>query len=386
MDIIPYGKHHITEDDIENVVAVLKSGSLTCGPKIREFEEKFRSYVGMPSYALAVCNGTAALHLAAKSLGVCDGDNVIVSTITFAASANCIRFCGGNVTFCDIDPETYLMDIAKLRRILESSPKGSYKGIVVVDFAGYPHNMEIVRSVADEYGLWIIEDACHAPGAYFTDSKGSVQLTGNSRYADATVFSFHPVKHITSGEGGMMVTNREDIHRKASLLRTHGVTKRVEDMEKYDGGWYYEMVELGYNYRITDIQAALAISQLSRAKENVETRREIARRYDEIFGKHERIKTPYVSKLVGHAYHLYLIQVDDRKGLYDYLRKNGVYSQVLYYPLHLMPYYKALGCKEGDCPVAEEYYKHCLALPMYPTLTRQEQDYVIEKVLEYVEN
>jgi UDP-4-amino-4,6-dideoxy-N-acetyl-beta-L-altrosamine transaminase len=382
---IPYGHQYISDEDIQAVVDVLKSDYLTCGPKITEFENEFRAYVGHPEYAVAVCNATAGLHLAAHALGVRPGTNVIVTPLTFASSANCVRFCGGNVTFCDIDPETYLMDTVKLRQLLEASPRGTYQGIIVVDFAGYPHQMEELRHLADEYGCWIIEDACHAPGAYFVDSKGEKQYTGNSRFADATVFSFHPVKHITTGEGGMVVTNRKDIYESVSLNRTLGITRDPEKMEKCDGGWYYEMTELGFNYRLTDIQAALGVSQLRVARQNVERRRQLVAQYNKAFTGVDGIKTPFEAADVCHAYHLYVLQVADRKGLYDYLRTQGIYSQVLYYPLHLMPYYKQFGWKEGDLPVVEDYYRHCLALPMYPTLTDEQQQYVIEKVKKYCE-
>ena len=381
---IPYGHQYISEEDIQAVVDVLKSDYLTCGPKISEFEESFRHYVGNPDYAVAVSNATAGLHLAAHALGVKNGTNVIVTPLTFASSANCVKFCGGDVTFCDIDPETFLMDINKLRKILEASPKGTYQGIIVVDFAGYPHDMEQYRFIADEFGCWLMEDACHAPGAFFIDSKGEKQYCGNSKYADATVFSFHPVKHITTGEGGMVVTNRKDIYRSISINRTHGITHDVNEMEKVDGKWYYEMKELGFNYRLTDIQAALGISQLKRAQTNVAIRREIVKKYNTAFAEVIGIRIPYEAKNVYHAYHLYIIQVEDRKGLYDFLRSQNIYAQVLYYPLHLMPYYKQFGYKEGDMPEAEEYYKHCLALPMFPTLTEEEQAYVIDKVIEFV--
>lgn len=381
---IPYGHQHISEEDIQAVVDVLRSDYLTCGPKIPEFEDEFKKYVGGPKHAVAVCNATAGLHLAAHALGVKPGVNVIVTPMTFASSANCVRFCGGNVKFCDIDPQTYLMDTKKLRKILEDAPKGTYQGIIVVDFAGYPHNMEELRAIADEYGCWLIEDACHAPGAYFIDSQGNKQYTGNSRFADATVFSFHPVKHITTGEGGMVVTNRDDIYESMALNRTHGITRDPALMEKVDGGWYYEMVELGFNYRLTDIQAALGVSQLSVARKNVERRRQLVKQYNEGFKDIKEIKTPYEAEDVYHAYHLYVIQLGDRKGLYDFLRTQGIYSQVLYYPLHLMPYYKQLGNKPGDLPVVEEYYKHCLALPMYPTLEDEQQEFVIEIVKEFV--
>jgi UDP-4-amino-4,6-dideoxy-N-acetyl-beta-L-altrosamine transaminase len=380
---IPYGHQNITDEDIEAVNRVLRSDYLTCGPAIPQFEKDFANYIGV-TYTAAVCNATAALHLSALALGVKSGDNVICTPMTFASSANCIRFCGGNVKFVDIDKDTYLLDINKLKEVLKASPKGSYKGMVLVDFAGYPHNMEEFRKVADEYGMWILEDACHAPGGYFIDSNGSKQYCGNCHYADIAVFSFHPVKHITTGEGGMVTTNRKDLYDKVSSYRTHGITHDSEKLIRHDGGWYYEMQELGYNYRITDFQAALGSSQLKRAVHNVEIRHQIADRYDGAFRNINGLKTPFIAENIYHAYHLYTIQVANRKGLYDFLRKNQIFAQVLYYPLNLMPYYLRLGNNEGDLPIVENYYKHCISLPMYPTLTIEQQDYIISKVIEFV--
>lgn len=380
---IPYGRQNITDEDIKAVTETLRSDYLTQGPKIKEFEEKFAKYVGA-KYAVAVNNATSALHLAATALGVKPGDKVIVTPMTFAASANCIRYCGGEVKFCDIDPDTYLMDINKLREILESSPKGTYKGVVIVDFAGYPHNLEEFRKLCDEYEMWIIEDACHAPGAWFTDSKGEKQRTGNGKFADISIFSFHPVKHIATGEGGMATTDNPELYRKLCHYRTHGITKNPAELHKDDGGWYYEMQDLGFNYRLTDFQAALGVSQLDRADAGLARRQEIAKKYDEAFRGVAGIKIPKRSSDIFHAFHLYIIQVEDRKGLYDYLHEQGVYAQVHYVPLHLMPYYQALGNKPGDLPVVEDYYEHCLSLPMFPTLTDEEQDYVIAKVKEFI--
>ena len=379
---IPYGRQHITAEDIEAVISTLQSDYLTQGPKIKEFEEAFASYVGA-RYAVAVNNATAGLHLAAQSFGVKPGDKVIITPMTFAASANCIRYCGGEVVFCDVDQDTYLMDIEKLKALLAASPKGTYKGIVPVDFAGYPVDLEAFRAVADEYGLWILEDACHAPGGYFIDSKGKKQYCGNG-LAEASVFSFHPVKHIATGEGGMVTTNRKDVYDSLCLYRTHGITKDPGRLEENHGGWYYEMQELGFNYRITDFQAALGISQLRRADAGLDRRQQIARTYNEAFAPISGIRTPYVAENIYHAYHLYIIQVADRLGLYNYLHENKIYAQVHYVPLHLMPYYRQLGNKKGDLPVVEAYYEHCLSLPMYPTLTDEEQQYVIEKVIEFV--
>lgn len=379
---IPYGRQSINEDDINAVVETLRSDYLTQGPKIKEFEEKFAEYVGA-RYAVAVNNATSALHLATTALGVKPGSKVIVTPMTFAASANCVRYCGGEVVFCDIDPDTYLMDIDKLRELIESSPEGTYSGVIVVDFAGYPHNLEQFSNLCREHGLWLIEDACHAPGAWYTDSEGRRQKSGNGQFADISIFSFHPVKHIATGEGGMATTNSEELYKKLCHYRTHGITKDPSLLSKNDGGWYYEMQDLGFNYRLTDFQAALGVSQLSRAEDGLARRSHIAEKYDRAFADIPGLKTPRRADDVFHAFHLYVIQVPDRKGLYDFLHDNGIYAQVHYVPLHLMPYYRALGNNPGDLPVVEDYYEHCLSLPMYPTLTDEEQEYVIGKVREY---
>ena len=240
------------------------------------------------------------------------------------------------------------------------------------------------KEIADEYGLWILEDACHAPGGYFVDRSGERQYCGNGRFANAGVFSFHPVKHIATGEGGMVTTNDEELYKKLCLYRTHGITKDPTSLHENHGGWYYEMQQLGFNYRMTDFQAALGISQMSRADAGLARRQEIANRYDEAFQDIQGIKIPYRAGNVYHAFHLYVIQVEDRLGLYNYLRENKILAQVHYVPVHLQPYYRKLGSKEGDCPEAEEYYGHCLSLPMFPTLTDEEQGFVIDKVLEFV--
>jgi len=375
---IPYGKQHITQADIEAVVEVLKSDFLTQGPAIAAFEKAFAQYIGC-QYAVAVANGTAALHLCTLALEVNETSKVITSPITFAASANCVRYCGGEVVFADIDPQTALLDIEKVKALLEASPNETYQGIIPVDFAGYPVNMEAFRALAEEYNLWLIEDACHAPGGYFTDSHGKPQNCGNSNYADLAIFSFHPVKHIASGEGGMITTNRKDLYEKLIQLRTHGITKEPHLLKENHGGWYYEMQTLGYNYRLPDILAALGISQLSRAAENLEKRKAIAKRYDEAF-QGTAIKP--LAAAEGHAYHLYVIQTEKRKELYDYLREHTIYSQVHYIPVHQQPYYKQWNAY--SLPNAEAYYAQCLSLPMYPSLTKEEQAFVIEKVLEFV--
>jgi len=382
---IPYGHQYINDEDVQAVISALKSDYMTQGPLIGRFEKAFTEYLGC-KYASMVSNGTAALHLCAMALDIKPGDKIITTPITFVASANGFRYQGAEVVFCDIDPETFLMDLDKLEQLLKASPKGTYKAVVPVDFAGYPIDEEKLRRLADKYKFAIVVDACHAPGGSFIDSRGEKQMIGNCKYADLTVFSFHPVKHIATGEGGAVTTNRKDLYDKVALFRTHGITKNPALLEKNDGGWYYEMQDLGYNYRITEMQAALGISQLKRLDWSVERRNEIAKKYDEAF-KDTIVKTPYRGNNLVHAFHLYIIQVpaEKRKGLYDYLRANNVYSQVLYIPAHTMPYYRQFGWKQGDMPVAEYYYTTCLALPMFPTLTCEEQDWVIEKVKEYME-
>jgi len=387
---IPYGKQNITDEDIHVVIEALKSDYLTQGPKIKEFEDNFAKYVGA-KYAVALANGTAALHLCAIALDVKEGDKVITTPITFAASANCVRYCDGEVIFGDIDPETYLLDIDSVKSLLETSPKGTYQGIIPVDFAGRAVNLEEYRKLADQYGLWIIEDACHAPGGYFVDSKGNQQLCGNGNFADLAIFSFHPVKHIASGEGGMITTNDEKLYNKLLQLRTHGIVKDNDlytNSIEFAGGidryplWYMEMQTLGYNYRITDFQSALGNSQLQRADEGVARRREIAANYKIAFTGKEYVKGQS-GDVEGHAYHLYVLEVEDRLGLYNYLRTKNIFAQIHYIPCHLMPYYRQFGWKEGDRPNSETYYKHCISLPMYPTMTNEEQQFVINSVNEY---
>lgn len=387
---IPYGRQHITEEDIAAVVETLQSDYLTQGPKIKEFEDAFARYVGA-RYAVAVANGTAALHLNALALGVGPGDKVITTPITFAASANCVRYCGGEVVFADIDPDTYLLDIQSVTKILEASPKGTYQGIIPVDFGGRAVDLEAFRKLADDYNLWIIEDACHAPGGYFVDSQGEKQYCGNGKFADLAIFSFHPVKHIATGEGGMITTNDEALYKKLLQLRTHGIVKEdglyTNPIEFAGGessypGWYMEMQDLGYNYRLSDMQAALGISQLKRAEAGLAKRRAIASTYLDAFKDKSFIKGQS-GMVEGHAYHLYVIEVEDRLGLYNYLRDQNIFAQIHYIPTHLMPYYRRLGWKEGDMPHAENYYRHCISLPMFPTLTEEEQQKVIDCVTDF---
>jgi UDP-4-amino-4,6-dideoxy-N-acetyl-beta-L-altrosamine transaminase len=380
---IPYGKQHVTQEDIDAVVSVLKSDFWTQGPAVPEFEKNFAEYVGA-KYAVAVANGTAALHLCTLALNVKPGDKVITSPITFVASANCVAYCGGEVVFADIDRETYLLDINEVRKLLEADTEKQIKGIIPVDFAGRVVDFEAFRALADEFGCWLIEDACHAPGGSFTNAAENNIKAGSGIYADLAIFSFHPVKHIAAGEGGMITTNDKELYERLLILRTHGIqqdlSKRIHD----DSLWYYEMQELGYNYRLTDIQAALGNSQLQRAGAGLERRREIAQVYKQAFKNNPNIVDRNEGYSENHAYHLYVIEVKDRKGLHTYLREENIFAQIHYIPAHLMPYYREQGWKEGDLLNAEDYYSGCISLPMYPTLSKEDKERVIELIVSYV--
>jgi len=379
MKKIPYGRQNIDQNDIDAVILTLQSDYLTQGPKVKEFELKFAEYVGA-NYAVAVSNATAGLHLSVLALDLKKGDRVITTSITFAASANCIRYAGAEVWFADIDPNTYLLDINSLKELIESKPKGFFKGIIPVDFAGLPVNMEDFRTLAEAHNLWIIEDACHAPGGYFIDSKKDQNFCGNGRYADIGVFSFHPVKHIACGEGGMLTTNSKELYEKLVLLRTHGITK--ENMEENHGNWYYEMIALGFNYRLTDFQSALGITQLAKNNKGVERRNEISLAYKKAF--EGKIKFQDLPTGSYNAHHLFIIEVTNRKELYDFLHSKGILVQIHYVPVHTMPYYKNIGYEGSDLINAENYYANCISLPMYPTLSNEEQSYVINKVLKFI--
>ena len=380
---IPYGKQHVTQEDIDAVVSVLKSDFWTQGPTVPEFEKNFAEYVGS-TYAVAVANGTAALHLCTLALNVKPGDKVITSPITFVASANCVAYCGGGVVFADIDRETYLLDINEVRKLLEADTGKQIKGIIPVDFAGRVIDFEAFRALADEFGCWLIEDACHAPGGSFTNAAGNTIKAGSGTYADLAIFSFHPVKHIAAGEGGMITTNDKELYERILILRTHGIQQGLSKRIYDDSLWYYEMQELGYNYRLTDIQAALGNSQLHRAGAGLQRRREIAQVYKEAFKNNSNIVDRNEGFSENHAYHLYVIEVKDRKGLHAYLREENIFAQIHYIPAHLMPYYRDQGWKVGDLPNAEDYYSGCISFPMYPTLSQEEQQRAIDLILSYV--
>lgn len=384
---IPYGKHDIDIDDINAVVEVLQSNTLTQGPYIQQFEESFAKYVGS-SYAVAVSNGTAALHLSMIALNANEGDNVITTPITFVASANCVKYVGGHVVFSDIDRESYLLDLDKIEDLLSKQPVGTYKGIIPVQFSGRMVNLEKLRAIADKYKMWIVEDGCHSPGATFVDSFGKDQKSGNGNFADLSVFSFHPVKHIACGEGGMITTNNKFLYERLLKLRTHGITKNIELFKNsisesggqdYFPNWYMEMQELGYNYRMTDIQAALGNSQLKKADSGLIKRRQIAYKYNEAF-KNNSLILNHSGYHEGHAYHLYIIEVENRLELYNFLLTQDIIAQIHYFPCHLMPYHMQFGTKKGDFINAESYYRVCLSIPIYPSLKDEEQLFVIEKI------
>lgn len=379
---IPYGKQHVTQEDIDAVVSVLKSDFWTQGPAVPEFEKNFAEYVGS-KYAVAVANGTAALHLCTLALNVKPGDKVITSPITFVASANCVAYCGGEVVFADIDRQTYLLDINAVRKLLEADTEKNIKGIIPVDFAGRVVDFEAFRALADEFSCWLIEDACHAPGGSFTNAAGNSIKAGSGIFADLAIFSFHPVKHIAAGEGGMITTNNRELYERLSVLRTHGIQQKLDKCIYDNSLWYYEMQELGYNYRLTDIQAALGNSQLQRAEAGLKRRREIAQVYKEAFRDNPNITDKNEGYSENHAYHLYVIEVKDRKGLHAYLREENIFAQIHYIPAHLMPYYRSQGWKEGDLPNAENYYRGCISLPMYAMLSPEEQKRVIKIILEF---
>ena len=378
MKRIPYGRQNIDQNDIDAVVSTLQSDFLTQGPKIKEFEIKFAEYVGA-KYAVSVNNATSGLHLSVLALNLSKGDRIITTPITFAASANCIRYACAEVWFADIDPNTYLLDINSVKELIESKPKGFFKGIIPVDFAGLPVNMEEFRVLADAHDLWIIEDACHAPGGYFIDSKEYQNFCGNGRYADIGVFSFHPVKHIACGEGGMLTTNSKELYKKLMLLRTHGITK--ENMEENHGNWYYEMIALGFNYRLTDFQSALGITQLAKNKKGVERRNEISSAYKKAF--EGEIKFQSLPKNSYNAHHLFIIEVENRKELYDYLKLNNIFSQIHYIPVHIQPHFQSMGFISKDFPKAMKYYGEAISLPMYQGLSEEQQDKVVA-ILQWV--
>lgn len=370
---IPYGRQSIDENDIKAVEEVLRSDYLTTGPKIEEFERKVAAYTGA-KYAVAIANGTAALHAACYAAGIGEGDEVITTPITFAASSNCVLYCGGKPVFADIDEKTYNISPEDIERKITSATKA----IIAVHFTGQPCEMEKIHNIARKHNLIVIEDAAHALGAQY---KG--KMVGS--ISDMTTFSFHPVKHITTGEGGMILTNNDKLYQRLKLFRTHGITRDDKLMIKNDGPWYYEQLDLGFNYRITDIQCALGISQMDKLPEFLNRRKNIAARYNEAFADNDNIQIPYQESGCDNAWHLYVIRIKNgkRKEVFEKLRKAGIGVNVHYIPVYQHPYYRNHGYKDTICSNAEEYYKECISLPLYPGLKDEEQGYVIKKVLEF---
>lgn len=379
---IPYGRQHITDEDIEAVIKTLKSDFLTQGPAVSEFETSLAKSVGS-LYAVAFNNATAALHLSYKTLNRDKSKKVLVTPITFAASSNCVLFDDGKVDFVDIDPVTFNIDLNLIEDKLKKNPN-DYQGMVIVDFAGLPVDTESLRYIANKYNQWIIEDACHAIGGSFKNSKKDVVKCGSGIYNDLTTFSFHPVKHVATGEGGMVTTNNEESYKRLLKLRSHGIERDEKLLSEVShGGWYHEMQELGYNYRMPDINASLGSSQIKRMDFNIEKRNAIAKKYKESFKNLPITYQKYDEEKFLNAYHLFVIQTDKRKELYEFLKQNGIYTQVHYLPVYWHPYYQSLGFKKGICPHAETYYQKCLSLPMYHSMTDLEQNCVIERVHEF---
>ena len=393
---IPYGRQSIDDADIEAVVKVLKSDYLTTGPAVAAFEKKVADYVGV-KYAVAVSNGTAALHVACLAAGIGEGDEVITTPITFAASANCVLYCGGTPVFADIDPDTYNISPEEL----ESKITPQTKAIIPVHYTGQPCDMDAILEIARKHDLLVIEDGAHALGASYKGKKiGSI--------ADMTCFSFHPVKPVTTGEGGMIVTDNEELYRKLVLYRSHGITRDKDMMQQYEeqlhqssdpalqeaadmlrgdvidpGGWYYQQLELGYNYRITDISCALGASQMDKLDRFLERRRQIAKKYDEAFADIPQIKTPWQQEGCQSGWHLYMIQTMERsrREVFDGLRQAGIGVNVHYIPVYRHPYYQRNGYAGVHCLNAEAFYERAISLPIFPGLTGQQQDYVIEHVI-----
>lgn len=377
MNPIPYSRQEISDADIAAVVDILRSPFLTQGPAVERFEAEFAA-LHSGQHAVAVCNATAALHLACLALDVGPGDMVWTSPISFVASANCALYCGANVGFVDIDPVTRNMSVEALAERLAAAERdgGLPKVVIPVDFSGLPCDLVAIRSLADRYGFKIVSDSSHAVGAsYRGDPIG--------RYADISVFSFHPVKIVTTGEGGLCLTDDAALADRIRLLRSHGITRDAAQMQGgSEGGWYYEQIDLGFNYRITDIQAALGSSQLTGLEEKFRRRDDAARRYDDKLAGLP-LKLPVRLNDRQSAHHLYVVEVAEgvsRSAVFATLRADGILVNVHYIPIHLQPYYRTLGFAAGDFPASEAYYAGAITLPLFPSLDPSEQDYVVERL------
>lgn len=377
--MIPYGRQDISDEDIEAVAAVLRSDFLTQGPAIPAFERAVADHCGV-SHAVAVSSATAALHIGCLALSVGPGDLVWTSPITFVASANCALYCGADVDFVDVDPSNWNMSVDRLEEKLEAARSAGRlpKVVIPVHLAGQSCDMAAIYDLSRRYGFRIIEDASHAVGARYRGEP-----VGNCRYSDIAVFSFHPVKIVTTAEGGVALTNDPALADAMALLRTHGITREQERMEgESHGPWYYEQVELGFNYRMTDMQAALGASQMTKVESFVKLRRAIAKRYDEAFAN-QPFAVQWQHPDSDSSYHLYIIRLHDtarRRGVFDHLRRTGVGVTLHYIPVYLQPYYRRLGFRLGLCPAAEAYYAGAISIPLYPGLSEADEETVVQAV------
>lgn len=384
--MIYYGKQSINEADIKAVVDVLQSDFLTQGPVLERFEKKVAEYCGA-KYAVAVTNATSALHIACRAAGLGEGDVLWTSPITFTASANCGRYCGADVDFVDIDAATYNISIDELeKKLQEAKDNGRLPKVVVpVHLAGQSCDMKRIHELSLEYGFTILEDASHAIGADYLGKK-----VGSCAYSDMAVFSFHPVKIITTGEGGMVLTNNEELYKKLCLYRSHGITRDASLMtHEADGPWYYQQIDLGYNYRMTELQAALGVSQMDRLDEFVNRRRYLVKRYNQLL-QDLPVVTPQVLEGANPSWHLYMVRVDFSKAkvnkvqLFAEMKKRGIVLNLHYIPVHTQPYYQKLGFKQGDFPKSEKYYEEIFTLPLYYDLTEGQQDDVVTALQHYL--
>jgi UDP-4-amino-4,6-dideoxy-N-acetyl-beta-L-altrosamine transaminase len=377
--VIPYGKQDINQSDIDSVINVLRSDFLTQGPQSPLFEKKVSEYCGS-NYAVAVNSATSALHIACLALGLGEGDHLWTTPNTFVASANCGLYCGARVDFVDINPLTYNLSSEELERKLIQAKKDEKlpKVVVPVHFAGQSCEMKKIHELSKQYGFFIIEDASHAIGGKYLDKP-----IGGCQYSDITIFSFHPVKIITTAEGGLATTNNKKLSEKMQLFRSHGITRDQALMsKKADGAWYYQQIDLGFNYRMTELQAALGVSQMDRLDEFIVKRHTLQERYDQLL-KELPITIPYQSSLSYSALHLYPIQIDlrkikiDREQVFNSLRESGIGVNIHYVPVHTQPYYLEMGFKVGSFPVAESYYSQAISLPLFSQLSFDDQDKII---------